>query len=136
MPERGSSKHGPRQDDELRHETDGMIRSNKPSNRAEWRDPEPPADDDPQPRGWQQSPATPQPDHSGSHSERDVASDQHVAGSRATGGRPGDEPSTTGPGESSTFVGRTAGEDRGYAGQTGAEARAEKEREQHDGPGR
>ena len=32
--ERGSTKHGPRLDDEMTHETEGMIRSGQP-NRAE-----------------------------------------------------------------------------------------------------
>jgi hypothetical protein len=45
--ERGSSKHSPREDDELKHELDGMLRGNRPSRAEEWRDPEPPADDDP-----------------------------------------------------------------------------------------
>jgi len=46
--ERGSDKHGPRQDDELKHELEGMLRSGGgPSHAEEWRDPEPPADDDP-----------------------------------------------------------------------------------------
>ena len=37
----------------------------------------------------------------------------------------GDAPGTTGTGESEEFVGRVAGRDLGYAGETGAEARAE-----------
>lgn len=45
--ERGSSKHSPREDDELKHELDGTLRGNRPSRAEEWRDPEPPADDDP-----------------------------------------------------------------------------------------
>ncbi|WP_374022130.1 hypothetical protein [Mycobacterium sp. HNNTM2301] len=45
--ERGSSKHSPREDDELKHELDGTLRGNRPSRAEEWHDPEPPADDDP-----------------------------------------------------------------------------------------
>jgi hypothetical protein len=71
-------------------------------------------------------------------SEPDVAADPNVARSRETGGvdpgrkaRPADEhsdpdgPSTTGTDENETFVGRVSGQDAGYAGETGAEARAE-----------
>jgi hypothetical protein len=39
--------HGPRQDDALKHDTEGMIRGNGPTRAEEWHDPEPPADDDP-----------------------------------------------------------------------------------------
>ncbi|WP_224388385.1 hypothetical protein [Pseudonocardia sp. ICBG1293] len=58
----------------------------------------------------------------------DVEPDPHLANSRETGGLPrqdGDSASTTGTGESGGFVGRVAGRDEGYAGRTGAEARAE-----------
>ena len=56
-----------------------------------------------------------------------------VARSRDTGGVPdhpvdqaeGDAPGTTGTGDGDEFVGRVAGRDLGYAGETGAEARAE-----------
>jgi hypothetical protein len=64
-------------------------------------------------------------------SEADVEPDTHVARSRETGGSTderdagGDAPGTTGTGEAEEFVGRIAGRDLGYAGQTGAEARAE-----------
>jgi hypothetical protein len=64
--------------------------------------------------------------------EDDVDRDDAVALSRATGGRPSDAPdaeSTTGTGESGSFVGRVAGEDVGYAGETGAERRAVAEQE-------
>ena len=44
---RESAKHGPRADDELKHELRGMLQGNRPSRVEEWRDPEPPADDDP-----------------------------------------------------------------------------------------
>ena len=59
-------------------------------------------------------------------SEEDVDPDDAQALSRATGGGPSEEPdaaSTTGTGESATFVGRVAGQDVGYAGETGAERR-------------
>jgi hypothetical protein len=67
-------------------------------------------------------------------SEPDVEADQHVARTRETGGvsdehpadrAEGDAPGTTGTGDAEEFVGRVAGRDLGYAGQTGAEARAE-----------
>ncbi len=74
-------------------------------------------------------------------SEPDVEPDPQVARSREAGGvdpdqkdRPVDEsadpdgPSTTGTDENEQFVGRVAGQDAGYAGETGAEARAEEER--------
>ena len=69
-----------------------------------------------------------------SRSESDVAADQHLARTRETGGEPtghpddrsaGDAPATTGTAEGQEFVGRVAGRDLGYAGETGAEARAE-----------
>ena len=44
---RDTSLHGPRQDQELEHELRGMLQGNRPSRAEEWRDPEPPADDDP-----------------------------------------------------------------------------------------
>lgn len=59
--------------------------------------------------------------------EKDVAEDPAVAQSRATGGDPdadgADAVGTTGTGESGEFVGRVSGQDGGYAGLTGAEAR-------------
>jgi hypothetical protein len=45
--ERGNTKHGPREDDELKHELRGTLDANRPRPKKEWRDPEPPADDDP-----------------------------------------------------------------------------------------
>ena len=62
--------------------------------------------------------------------EDDVERDDAQALSRATGGVAGEEPdadSTTGTGDSGTFVGRVAGQDVGYAGETGAERRAAEE---------
>ena len=44
--ERGSSKHSPREDDALAEELAGQLGPGG-SNREEWTDPEPPADDDP-----------------------------------------------------------------------------------------
>lgn len=46
--DRGNAKHGARQDDQLRHELEGTLRGNRSSRAEEWRDPEPPADDDPE----------------------------------------------------------------------------------------
>ena len=62
--ERGSDKHGPRKDDALAEETEGMIRANRPTRADEARDPEPPADDDPDVRPWH----TGGPDSGGSES--------------------------------------------------------------------
>ncbi len=66
-------------------------------------------------------------------SEPDVEVDAHLARTRETGGTAdghpddrteGDAVATTGGGETDEFVGRVAGRDLGYAGETGAEARA------------
>jgi hypothetical protein len=78
-------------------------------------------------------------------SEPDVEVDPQVARSREAGGadpdekgRPHDEradpdaPSTTGTDENEQFVGRVAGQDAGYAGETGAEARAQEDRRGDD----
>lgn len=59
--------------------------------------------------------------------EDDVAADGSLARSRAIGGRDtddGDSATTTGTGDSESFVGRVGGQDVGYSGTTGAEARA------------
>jgi hypothetical protein len=73
-------------------------------------------------------------------SEPDVEVDANVARSREAGGvdpdrktRPEDQsesdaPSTTGTDENEQFVGRVAGQDAGYAGETGAEARGREDR--------
>lgn len=62
-------------------------------------------------------------------SESDTSSDDHVAGSRATGGVENadapDQASTTGTTPSPEFVGRVAGTDESDVGESGAEARAE-----------
>ena len=70
--------------------------------------------------------------------ESDVPDDEAEATGRPTGGDPdsdhGDAASTTGSGESGVFVGRTSGQDEGYAGPTGAEARgAEQSRDPDEG---
>jgi hypothetical protein len=68
--------------------------------------------------------------------ESDVSTDAHAARSRDAGGpdpaeRPSSEDddrdaeSTTGTEHNQNYVGRVAGQDAGYAGETGAEARAE-----------
>ena len=66
--------------------------------------------------------------------ESDVADDPQVATSRATGGDAGDanaldEASTTGTSNTPEYVGRVAGDDVGYAGETGAERRSEAKRD-------
>jgi hypothetical protein len=68
--------------------------------------------------------------------EDDVGDDTAQALSRETGGVPSadgpdqndpDQHSTTGTTPNDTFVGRVAGQDPGYVGETGAERRAEEE---------
>ena len=64
--------------------------------------------------------------------EDDTERDDAQALSRATGGGASEQPdanSTTGTGDSETFVGRVAGQDVGYAGETGAERRAAAQQE-------
>jgi hypothetical protein len=60
--------------------------------------------------------------------EDDVAADPQVAASRATGGiddrNDADQASTTGTSDTPEYVGRIAGDDVGYAGETGAERRS------------
>jgi len=46
--QRGSDKHGARKDDALARDVENMIRGTGPTHAEEWKDPEPPADDDPQ----------------------------------------------------------------------------------------
>ena len=65
--------------------------------------------------------------------EDDAPADTDVAMTRETGGAAdGGTQATTGTGENQTFVGRVAGQDEGYAGETGAEVRAEAERNERD----
>jgi hypothetical protein len=63
------------------------------------------------------------------YTERDVEPDEGVAASRETGGVPDpehpDQRTTTGTTPNEEFVGRVAGQDVGYAGETGAERRAQ-----------
>jgi hypothetical protein len=76
-----------------------------------------------------QSLPTRRPDDDAEGSESDVPVDPALASSRATGGEDadldGDRGSVTGTGDTGVFVGRVAGDDLGYAGETGAERRAE-----------
>lgn len=44
--ERESAKHSARHDDQLKAELRGTLQGNRSSRVEEWRDPEPPADDD------------------------------------------------------------------------------------------
>lgn len=58
--DRGSDTHGPAQDEYLKKELRGLEQADRPSRAEEWRDPEPPADDDPElndPRGSAEEPA-------------------------------------------------------------------------------
>lgn len=68
------------------------------------------------------------PDRRGYKSEDDTDRDPHQARSRATGGvsdpTGSNDPSTTGTAPNGTFVGRVAGDDSGFEGETGAERRA------------
>ncbi|MEU3610182.1 DUF2795 domain-containing protein [Streptomyces sp. NPDC035033] len=45
--QRGSNPVGPRRDDETKHELQGYLKSGRPTHTEDFRDPEPPADDDP-----------------------------------------------------------------------------------------
>lgn len=46
--ERGSDKHGPRLDEEMQRETESLERSGVQQHDEEWRQPEPPGDDQPE----------------------------------------------------------------------------------------
>jgi hypothetical protein len=46
--ERGSDKVSPRRDDELKHETEGLIRSGHGTHAEEWKGPEPSGEDQPE----------------------------------------------------------------------------------------
>jgi hypothetical protein len=45
--ERGSDKHSPMLDDQLKHETEGLVRSGRSTHAEEWKDPEPSGEDQP-----------------------------------------------------------------------------------------
>ena len=45
--DRGSDKHSPMRDDELKHETAGLVRSGHATHAEEWKDPEPSGEDQP-----------------------------------------------------------------------------------------
>jgi hypothetical protein len=45
--ERGSDKVSPRQDEELKHETQGLVRAGRTTHAEEWKDPEPVGEDQP-----------------------------------------------------------------------------------------
>ena len=79
--ERGNAKHSPREDDMLAAELSGSL-GRGGSNREEWADPEPPADDDPEARTdlpVEELPGT-EADARAQH-DLDVANDWHAPGS-------------------------------------------------------
>jgi hypothetical protein len=43
---RESDTHGPRKDEAMKEELDGMLHANRPSRAQEWREPELPAEED------------------------------------------------------------------------------------------
>ena len=45
--QRGSDKHGPRQDEAMGHEVEGMLRAGRSTRSEEWRDAEPSGEGDP-----------------------------------------------------------------------------------------
>jgi hypothetical protein len=45
--DRGSDKVSPRQDEQLKHETEGLVRSGHGTHAEEWKDPEPSGEDQP-----------------------------------------------------------------------------------------
>jgi hypothetical protein len=45
--DRGSDKVSPRKDDELKHETEGLVRAGRTTHAEEWKDPEPVGEDQP-----------------------------------------------------------------------------------------
>lgn len=46
--ERGSDKVSPRQDEELKHATQGLVRAGRTTHAEEWKDPEPAGEDQPE----------------------------------------------------------------------------------------
>jgi hypothetical protein len=73
--ERGNAKHSPRQDDMLTAELSGTL-GRGGSNREEWVDAEPPADDDPAPRSDPPAEELSAEDARARH-DLDVANDWH-----------------------------------------------------------
>lgn len=45
--DRGSDKHSPLRDDQLKHETEGLVRGSRSTHAEEWKDPEPSGEDQP-----------------------------------------------------------------------------------------
>ena len=45
--DRGSDKHSPLVDDQLKHETEGLVRGGHSTHAEEWKDPEPSGEDQP-----------------------------------------------------------------------------------------
>jgi hypothetical protein len=45
--DRGSDKHGPMRDDQLKHETEGLVRGHRSTHAEEWKEPEPSGEDQP-----------------------------------------------------------------------------------------
>jgi hypothetical protein len=45
--DRGSDKHSPHVDDQLKHETEGMVRAGRSTHAEEWKDAEPSGEDQP-----------------------------------------------------------------------------------------
>jgi len=45
--ERGSDKHSPMVDDQLKHETEGLVRAGRSTHAEEWKDAEPSGEDQP-----------------------------------------------------------------------------------------
>ncbi|MDN5914522.1 MAG: hypothetical protein L0I76_05350 [Pseudonocardia sp.] len=75
---------------------------------------------------------------SGHGPAEDVEPNPKLANARATGGtrsESGDAASTTGTGATGEYVGQIAGHDEGSAGETGAEARAERNGKRTERPG-
>ncbi|MEU1513434.1 DUF2795 domain-containing protein [Streptomyces sp. NPDC005811] len=58
--QRGSDRLSVHRDEEMKHELRGLLRSGHPTRSAEWHDPEPPAEDDPQIWGGPVVPGSPQ----------------------------------------------------------------------------
>ncbi|WP_030607848.1 DUF2795 domain-containing protein [Streptomyces fulvoviolaceus] len=57
--QRGSDRLSRHRDDEMKHELQGLLRSGHPTRTAEWHDPEPAAEDDPEVWGGTVAPGRP-----------------------------------------------------------------------------